>query len=197
MKKTAILFLSSVAVLAVGSAWAADNDGSYKLNLNNGGHNRRIFVPVKVQSVFRPVEGSITGHPFKLVKASMTSNSVQLVGGNMVASDPAKGAAKVVIEFAAPQNFSNRTYQIRYNTQRALTENGDVKAPKVIYTALDKSGAVSTVEAVNGSRDDKLDYAMELKFYPPSKKGEQHGYIRLQIGTEPVSEIKGDFFVGH
>jgi len=179
--------LSFASILAVGAAEAAgpaDSEGSYKLNLNKSGLNRRIFVPVKVQSVFRPVEGTLTGHPFKLVKASITSNSVRLEADK----------AKIVIEFAAPQNFVARTYQIRYNTQRALTESGDVKAPKVIYTAVDKNGAVSEVAAVNGSRDDKLDYAMELKFYAPSKKGEQHGYIRLQIGTDPVSEVKGDFF---
>jgi len=182
--RTEIFLLSAALVFAVGSASAADKDGSYKLNLNKSGPSRRIFVPVKVQSVFRPAEGVLAGHPFKLARSTISANSVTPDGGD----------SKIVIEFAAPQIFSDRTYQIRYNTVRALTEKGDVKAPRVIYSTKEKGGAVATVVATNGAKEDKLDYAMELKFYPPGKKGEQHGYIRLQIGTEPVSEVKGDFF---
>ncbi|MBS1990585.1 MAG: hypothetical protein JSS83_08715 [Cyanobacteria bacterium SZAS LIN-3] len=191
MKKlSGSIFFALTACILTGlaqgeSAIAADKDGSYKLNLNKTGPGRRIFVPVKVQSVFRPVEGSIAGQPFKLVRATASGTTVRL-----------EGQTPVVIEFASAQQFVGQTYQICYNTRKALTEKGQVPAPKITYTVLDKNGTQSTVTATNGAKDDSLDYAMELKFYPLNEKGERHGYIRLQIGTNPVSEIKGDFFPG-
>ena len=141
--------------------------------------------------------GTLMGHPFNVVKATYTGNSIALDGGDAVAGDPSKGRTKIVIEFAGPQVFSNQTYHIRYNAKQALMADSQTKAPTVTYVAQDKSGAVASTTATNDSKSDNLDYVMELKFKPLTKKGELPGFIRLQIGSDPVSDVKGSFSATH
>jgi len=156
------------------------------------GEGRRKFIPVKIDE--RLVTGSLMGHPFNLVKANCTGNTITLDGGDMIASDPSQGRTKIVVEFATPQSFANQSYQIRYNAGQAIMADSQTKAPTVTYVALDKSGAVVSTTATNGSKSDNLDYAMELRFSPLTKKGELPGFIRLQIGSQPVSDVKGYFY---
>jgi hypothetical protein len=176
-------------------AIAADpktSDAATKSTVTKLGEGRRKFIPVKIDERF--ATGSLVGRPFTLVKATCTDSTIVLDGGNIDPSDASKGHTKIVIEFPAPQTFANENYQIHYNATVALTEKKQTKAPRVTYVAADKSGAPVTTTATNGSKSDNLDYAMELRFSPLTKKGELPGFIRLQIGSSPVSDIKGYFY---
>jgi hypothetical protein len=156
------------------------------------GEGRRKFIPVKIDQRF--ASGTLMGHPFNLVKATCTGNTIVLDGGDIIASDPSKGRTKIVIEFSTPQVFANESYQVRYNATQAVKADSQTKAPAITYVAQDKSGAVVSTTATNGSKSDNLDYAMELRFSPLTKKGELPGFIRLQIGSDPVSDVKGYFY---
>ncbi len=138
--------------------------------------------------------GSLVGRPFTLSRAKWAGNTIVLYGGDLPGSKADKEYNIITIEFPTPQKFANQNYQIRYNSTSALTEKSQTKAPKVTYVALDKSGAVTTTTATNGAREDNQDYAMELKFYPLTKKGQLPGFVHIQIGSDPVSDIKGFFY---
>ena len=143
------------------------------------------------------VAGQLIGHPFKLVKATCNNTTLTLDGGDANPGDPSKGRNKIVIQFPSAQDFANQTYQVPYNGQKAMLVKGETRAPKVIYSGVDKDGNAVTRSAVNNSTADELDYAMELKFSPATKPGEMSGHIKLQIGTNPVTDLRGDFDVIH
>jgi hypothetical protein len=152
---------------------------------------KQAAVQVKVQE--RPVTGILVGHPFALKKAVWVGTSIVLEGGDVDPSNSSKGQSKITIEFPPAQDMPNQTYQIRYNSVLAFTGKGETKAPKVTYTSIDKSGAVVNVVAANGSKADEQDYAMDLRLSPVNKKGQLPGFVKLQIGSNPVSDIKGNF----
>jgi len=188
----ALIISASMSQTLSQQAFAADPAGSdEKIKVVKPGEGRRKFIPVKVEE--RNAAGSLVGSPFNLVKASVSGNTLILDGGNMVASDPGKGHTKILIEFPTAQTFANETFQVRYNSTDALTAKGQTKAPKITYVTLDKSGAPVSTTATNGSKQDNLDYAMELRFSPLTKSGDLPGFIRLQIGSSPVSDVKGSF----
>ncbi|MBU6454056.1 MAG: hypothetical protein KGS72_19915 [Cyanobacteria bacterium REEB67] len=144
------------------------------------------------------ISGKLIGHPFSLVKATCAGTTITLDGGDIVSGDPSKGRNKIVISFPASLGFFNQTYQVPYNATRALlAKKGDVKAPTITYTGLDKSGALVTRTATNGSKSDELDYAMELQFNARTKAGDPNGHLKLQIGSEPVTDLRGDFVAVH
>lgn len=149
-------------------------------------------VPEKMDQRF--ATGSLVGRPFTLARAKWAGNKICLFGGDLPGSKADKEYNIITIEFPTPQKFPNENYQIRYNSTQALTEKAQTKAPTVTYVALDKTGAVITTTATNGSKSDNQDYAMELKFYPLTKKGELPGFVHIQIGSDPVSDIKGFFY---
>jgi hypothetical protein len=144
------------------------------------------------------ISGKLIGHPFSLVKATCAGTTITLDGGDIVSGDPTKGRNKVVISFPASIGFFNQTYQVPYNATRALlTKKGDVKAPTITYTGLDKNGALVTRTATNGSKTDELDYAMELQFNARTKAGDPNGHLKLQIGSDPITDLRGDFVAVH
>jgi hypothetical protein len=152
---------------------------------------------IKIKIDEHVVSGSLVGHPFNLIKATCSNTSIVLEGGDIIAADPSKGKSKIIIDFSRPQNFANQSYRIRYNGGQAVTADSQTKAPTVTYVTLDKSGALVSTTATNGSTSDNLDYAMQLKFSPLTKNGELKGFIQLQIGTDPVSDVKGYFDANH
>ena len=188
-----LLALCSWTVLPQALAQSTDHKAQGNTGFNPEEGKRKSQVPKNEP----PVGGKIIGHPFKLVKASYTSTSIILDGGDIVASDPSKGRNKIAIDFPWAQSFGSMSYRIPYNAKQAQSTKGETNAPKISYTGLDKSGAVVTKTATNGSKSDELDYAMEIKFDPIGKNGELPGYVRLQIGSEPITDLTGTFYASH
>jgi hypothetical protein len=150
-------------------------------------------TPVKASSAATNLSGKLIGQDFAFRHATYNDKTITIEGGNLSASDPAKGVSKVVIQFPSNQKFGTETYRVPYNGKRALLTRGDILAPEVTYTTVDKSGAPLTRTAVNNSKADELDYAMELTVAPSAKPNQLSCHLRLQIGTDPVSDLKGDF----
>jgi hypothetical protein len=153
---------------------------------------RRVLPANQEEQV---VSGSLAGEYFHLKRALRKKNTIILEGGALDPSNAAKGKSSITIEFLSPQKFCGEIYQVRYHTREAKTRyGGQTKAPQITYVTVDKNGNPITTIATNSSGKDNQDYTMELEFFPLNKKGQLPGILHLQIGTNPISDLKGYFY---